>query len=115
MFEKRRGEGKGMEKVVLEKRRLFYEEQLKTDRLNYDLWFDYIGMEEMNVNLILGDFTDVSDVNEQISKNPNVIKVREIYERAIACLPPAEEKKYWRRYIYLWIKYALFEELQCKV
>jgi crooked neck len=41
--------------------------------------------------------------------------VREVYERAIANIPPATEKKFWRRYIYLWINYALFEELQAKV
>jgi crooked neck len=34
-----------------------------------------------------------------------------VYERAVANLPPATEKRYWQRYIYLWIKYALFEEL----
>jgi crooked neck len=27
-------------------------------------------------------------------------------------VPPASEKRYWRRYIYLWINYALFEELE---
>ncbi len=35
-----------------------------------------------------------------------------MYERAIANVPPAAEKRYWQRYIYLWIKYALFEELE---
>ena len=40
-------------------------------------------------------------------------RVRDAYERAIANLPPAD-KKYWRRYVYLWINYALFEELVAK-
>ncbi len=35
----------------------------------------------------------------------------QVYERAVANLPPANEKRYWQRYIYLWVKYALFEEL----
>jgi crooked neck len=34
-----------------------------------------------------------------------------VYERAVANLPPGNEKRFWQRYIYLWIKYALFEEL----
>jgi hypothetical protein len=34
-----------------------------------------------------------------------------VYERAVANLPPGADKRFWRRYIYLWIKYALFEEL----
>ena len=28
--------------------------------------------------------------------------------------PPARLRAYWRRYIYLWINYALFEELEAK-
>ncbi|KAG5617144.1 hypothetical protein H5410_016968 [Solanum commersonii] len=36
--------------------------------------------------------------------------IREVYERAIANVPPAEEKRYSQRYIYLWISYALYEE-----
>lgn len=41
-------------------------------------------------------------------------QVREVYERAIANIPPATEKRYWQRYIYLWINYALFEELEAE-
>lgn len=37
---------------------------------------------------------------------------RDTYERAIANVPPANDKNFWRRYIYLWINYALFEELE---
>ncbi|PWA45011.1 crooked neck-like protein 1 [Artemisia annua] len=37
--------------------------------------------------------------------------IREVYERAIANVPPAEDKRYWQRYIYLWINYSLYEEL----
>ncbi len=40
--------------------------------------------------------------------------MREVYERAIANLPPAPEKRYWQRYIYLWINYALWEELEAQ-
>ena len=36
----------------------------------------------------------------------------QVYERAVANLPPGTEKRYWQRYIYLWVKYALFEELE---
>lgn len=41
--------------------------------------------------------------------------VREVYERAIANVPPIQEKRHWKRYIYLWINYALYEELEAKV
>lgn len=38
--------------------------------------------------------------------------MRDVYERAVSNVPPANEKRYWQRYIYLWINYALFEELE---
>ena len=41
-------------------------------------------------------------------------RVREVYERAIANVPPAPDKRLWRRYIYLWLRYAVFEELTCR-
>lgn len=34
--------------------------------------------------------------------------------RAVANLPPSNEKRFWRRYIYLWINFAFFEELEVK-
>ena len=40
--------------------------------------------------------------------------MHQVYERAIANVPPAAEKRYWQRYIYLWINYALFEELEAQ-
>lgn len=41
--------------------------------------------------------------------------VREVYERAFANVPPIQEKRHWKRYIYLWVNYALYEELEAKV
>ena len=38
-----------------------------------------------------------------------------MYERAIGNVPPVQEKRYWQRYIYLWINFALYEELVAKV
>ena len=40
--------------------------------------------------------------------------MQQVYERAIANVPPAAEKRYWQRYIYLWINYALFEEVEAQ-
>ena len=92
-FEKQHGDRQGIEDVVLGKKRVTYEEDVRVNPENYDAWFDYARMEES-----AGD----------------VEKTREVYERAIAVVPPATEKRYWRRYIYLWINYALFEELEAK-
>ena len=41
-------------------------------------------------------------------------RVREVYERAVAQVPPSTEKRHWRRYIFTWLNYALFEELETK-
>ncbi|KAG0235458.1 NineTeen Complex (NTC) component [Actinomortierella wolfii] len=92
-FEKQYGDKEGIEDVVIGKRRLQYEAELEANPRNYDTWFDYGKLEEST-----GD----------------IERVREVYERAIAQVPPAPEKRLWRRYIYLWIKYALFEELDAK-
>jgi crooked neck len=94
LFEKQYGTREGIEGVVIGKRRVRYEEEIEANSKNYDVWFDYARLEEDN-----GD----------------VDRVRDVYERAIAQVPPAEEKRYWRRYIYLWINYALYEELETKV
>lgn len=90
-FEKQHGDRAGIEDVVLSKRRFTYEQEVQANPLGYDTWFDYVRLEES-----AGD--------------PD--RVREVYERAVANLPPGNEKRYWRRYIYLWIKYALWEELE---
>jgi len=42
-------------------------------------------------------------------------RVREVYERAIANIPPGDEKRHWRRYIFLWLYYAVFEEIEVQV
>lgn len=38
-------------------------------------------------------------------------RIRETFEAAIKHVPPGNEKRFWRRYIYLWYNYAIFEEL----
>lgn len=94
-FEKKHGGREDVESVVVRKRREQYELAIAEDPLNYDTWFDYIRLEE-----------------GEGGNDP--ARVREIYERAVANLPPVEEKRYWKRYIYLWINYAVYEELNAK-
>ncbi|KAI4792548.1 hypothetical protein KUCAC02_033310 [Chaenocephalus aceratus] len=68
MFEKKFGDRRGIEDVIVSKRRFQYEEEVKANPHNYDAWFDYLRL----------------------------------------------EKRHWKRYIYLWINYALYEELEVK-
>eukprot|EP00163_Fabomonas_tropica_P026248 TRINITY_DN4741_c1_g1_i18.p1 TRINITY_DN4741_c1_g1~~TRINITY_DN4741_c1_g1_i18.p1 ORF type:complete len:543 (+),score=126.16 TRINITY_DN4741_c1_g1_i18:187-1815(+) len=92
-FEKKHGDKGGIEDVILRKRRFQYEAELKANSVNYDTWFDYVRLEE---------------------NNGTIESTREVYKRAIAQVPPMTEKRLWRRYIYLWVNYALFEELQAQ-
>ena len=80
-----------MEHVILARRRVQYEALVQENPRNYDAWFDYARLEET-----LGEAD----------------RVRDVYERAVANLPPTREKRHWRRYIYLWILYALWEEAE---
>lgn len=92
-FERRHGDREGVENVLMAQQREKYEKSLEIDPFNYDLWFDYLRMEEIDT-----DF-------EQI---------RNLYERSVRQVPILKEKLYWKRYIYLWINYAVFEELTAK-
>ena len=90
LFEKQYGSKESIEEVILTKRREQYETVLQDSPFNYDVWFDYLKMLEQ-------------EGNEE--------SIIEAYERAIANVPPSKEKRFWRRYIYLWIYYAVFLEL----
>ena len=83
----------GIENVILSKRKFQYEEEIKENPMNYDAWFDYVRL---------------------VESEGNVDVIRETYERAISNVPPSSEKHYWRRYIYLWINYAVYEELEAE-
>ena len=91
-FEKKYGTTQKLEDMVINRRRIFYEKKLQENNMDYDTWFDYTKLEE-----------------EYGMEN----SCREIYERAIGNVPPIKEKKYWKRYVYLWINYALYEECVC--
>jgi crooked neck len=91
-FEKKYGNAQKLEDMIINRRRILYEKKLKENSMDYDTWFDYTKLEE--------DYGTESSC-------------REIYERAIGNIPPIKEKKYWKRYVYLWINYALYEECVC--
>jgi crooked neck len=75
--------------------------------MNYDTWFDYARLEEDAFRAEREDGDMVDDTGPD--------RVREVYERAVAQVPPGNEKRHWRRYIFLWLDYALFEEIETKV
>lgn len=91
IHEKKFGDKAGIEDVITSKRKFQYEQEIAENPTNYDAWFDYLRL---------------------IEHEGDVEVTRETYERAIANVPPANDKNFWRRYIYLWINYALYEELE---
>ncbi|XP_062711437.1 protein crooked neck [Aedes albopictus] len=91
IHEKKYGDRSGIEDVIVSKRKFQYEQEVAENPTNYDAWFDYLRLVE-------------NEMNQEL--------IRETYERAIANVPPAKDKNLWRRYIYLWINYALYEELE---
>ena len=93
-FEKSHGDPSTIDFFVYHKRKKFYEEKLKSSPLDYDTWFEL-------VNLLLNS-----------DSSPEIIK--ETFEKAIAQVPIIEEKRYWRRYIYLWLFYSLYCENNLK-
>ncbi|WAR18187.1 CRNL1-like protein [Mya arenaria] len=70
VHEKKFGSRAAIEDVIVSKRRFQYEEEVKSNPLNYDAWFDYLRLME---------------------DDGNVDHIRDTYERAIANIPPAQE------------------------
>ncbi|KAH0582458.1 NineTeen Complex (NTC) component [Termitomyces sp. 'cryptogamus'] len=107
-FEKQHGTRNTLENTVLGKRRIQYEDELSQDGRNYDVWFDYSRLEE-------GALRDLKDEGATPEEEESATaRVREVYERAVAQVPPGGEKRHWRRYIFLWLNYALFEEIEAR-
>lgn len=92
-FEKQRGGGDELEHVLLEKRRAEYEQAIASNPRDYDSWFELAQLEEG-----AGDHE----------------RIRATYERAVQQRPLRGTKRAWQRYIYLWMRYAVWEELGAK-
>lgn len=93
-FEKQYGDKDGIETSIVHKRKLKYESELAIDPHDYDTWWAYISLLEL-------DYT----IDER----------RKAFENAVSNTPIQSEKSYWKRYIFLWIKYAIFEELNGEI
>jgi len=90
-FEKKFGNKEGVENLILTKQRAEYKAKVEEEPTDYDSWLEWTKLEETHGSP--GD-------------------VRDVFERAVSNVPPANDKKFWRRYVYVWINYALYEELE---
>ena len=66
---------------------------LLENRLNYDAWFDLTNLEQST-----GD-------KERVGST---------YKAAVENIPPANEERFWRRYVFLWVNWAVYEEMEAK-
>ncbi|PVU97981.1 hypothetical protein BB559_001817 [Furculomyces boomerangus] len=89
LFEKQYGDQDDIEFVVASKRRQQYNKKLEDEPYDYNTWLDLTQLEE-NMGTI--------------------DSARDAYARAVEAVPQALDKRVWRRYIYLWLLYAVFEE-----
>lgn len=117
-FEKSFGDKEGVELVILSKKRFQYEEEIKSSAAvtgtgaayNYDIWFDYLRLEQDRLESVQTSLNPA--VNTAANVSVQCARIRELFERAVANVPLVlTEKKYFKRYIYLWINWLLFEEL----
>jgi len=108
-FEKQHGTQSGIEDAIITRRRATYEDQVASNPLNYDAWFDYTRLEESEVLAVSKGSSSAATADS--TSIAAIERARDVYERAVANVPPVTEKRYWRRYVYLWLAYAAFEEL----
>lgn len=92
-FEKRHGEREALDSLLSSKKRNSYEAILDKSPTEYDTWFDLLQLEE---------------------SASSADRIRKVYERAVSNSPPVATKPSWSRYIYIWISYAVWEELACE-
>ena len=89
-FEKSYGDKDTIESSIMIKRKLKYEEEVSRVPQDYDSWWSYIGI---------------------LQQEDNNEATRETFERAVKIiLTDSFKSTVWRRYIYIWIKYAFWEE-----
>lgn len=92
IFQKKHGNQEAIKDAIFEKRKMAYEKELKDLPRNYEIWFDYLLLCE-----------------QHLSES----EIIDCYERAISYFPPVDVKKEWSRYIYIWVYYATYTEVNC--
>lgn len=92
LLEKQFGTAASLDSVVVDKQKKSLEAKISSDPWDYDAWFDMVLLME---------------------KWSSKETVRSTYERAVANVPQVATKAYWSRYVYLWLLYAAWAELEC--
>ncbi|KAJ3512392.1 hypothetical protein NLJ89_g3549 [Agrocybe chaxingu] len=107
-FEKQYSTQQTIDNTAAVRRRVQYEADLSKASHDYDLWLECIRVEEDSWRQLK------SEGATQEALDATASYVVGLYERAVAQVPFTIEKVHWRRYIFLWFNYALFEEIEKK-
>ncbi|KAK2811019.1 hypothetical protein Q5P01_000291, partial [Channa striata] len=100
MFEKKFGDRRGIEDVIVSKRRFQYEEEVKANPHNYDAWFDYLREETLEtIHLPVDQLTLYEELEVKDSE-----RTRQVYQ---ACLELIPHKKF--TFAKIWLLSAQFE------
>ncbi|ODV89065.1 hypothetical protein CANCADRAFT_32441 [Tortispora caseinolytica NRRL Y-17796] len=89
-FEKLHGSPEDLTNVITVERKSAYENILNSDPKNYSTWIAYLQM-------AVGYFS--------------AERVRAIFDRAVSQIPEQKDKIVWKEFVYLFIYYALWEEV----
>lgn len=95
-LKKRYGDSQMIDEGVLMKRKLYYEKLLSERKQDYDTWWIYLDFIEENFpSQMLTSLEKATDLKNKPPLNPTQNKVD---------IP-------WQRYLYLWIRYLIYTEL----
>jgi crooked neck len=89
-FKKQHSTRSILQSALLGKQRIQYEEALSHHGRNYDVWFDFVRLEEGAVRTLK------KEGGTKEEEDAAVERVRDVYERAVAQVPPGQEKRHWR-------------------
>lgn len=92
-FEKRHGSKASIEKTTFETRKADYESELSKTPTDFDKWWLYFDL--------------ISDPTLHLSEDI----IRDSFNKALARPPRTHEKHDWLPYMYLWLRYATWEEV----
>ncbi|KAK6202767.1 cell cycle control protein [Scheffersomyces amazonensis] len=92
-FEKNHGNKDSIQSTIIQKRLIKYEQDLIETPDDYDTWWIYINL---------------------LSENAKPETLRSKFKKSVSKVPSEKVKSItWKRYIYLWIRYILWEEFNC--
>jgi crooked neck len=113
--DKTHGTTVAVEEALLDARRVKYQTALDIRATDYDAAWDWVRLEEAAAEGGIsskggGGGGGASGGISEIAAT----RVRNAYQRATEGVPPVPEKRFWRRYIYLFLSWAAWEELSAK-